>query len=214
MSILITDQPVILIGAAPIDCLNLISQYPFEIIAVDGGANNTLSENKKFKLILGDMDSCNSINSCQINEGSIYKIDDQDTTDFDKALKYIKAPLYLAIGFYGARIDHTLSSFQTLSKNDNIILIGPDDFAFKLGKSFKMHLPINTRISFFAFEKTRVISSIGLKWSLTNLSLTPNKQMSISNRTSTSTIEVKFDQEGIICILPLDQLDTIINYLF
>lgn len=208
MSILTTDQPVILIGAAPIDSLNLICQYPFDIIAVDGGANNILSYNKRFKLILGDMDSYTSHDQLL----DIHHIDDQDTTDFDKALKYIKAPLYLAIGFYGARIDHTLSSFQTLSKNDNIILVGPEDFAFKLDKSFKMHLPINTRISFFAFNRTRIISCLGLKWSLNDLSLTPNKQMSISNKTSDTKIEIEFEEEGVICILPLNQLDDIINY--
>ena len=36
---------------------------------------------------------------------------DQDTTDFDKALRHIKAPVVIGAGFSGARTDHALAAF-------------------------------------------------------------------------------------------------------
>ena len=44
----------------------------------------------------------------------LHPIPEQDSTDFDKCLRHIAAPLVLGVGFLGGRVDHELAAFSTL----------------------------------------------------------------------------------------------------
>jgi thiamine pyrophosphokinase len=45
----------------------------------------------------------------------LHPVEEQDSTDFDKALARIDAPAILAVGFSGGRLDHELAALHSLS---------------------------------------------------------------------------------------------------
>jgi thiamine pyrophosphokinase len=63
--------------------------------------------------VIGDLDSISQ--STGRGCGDIFhEVSEQDSTDFDKALRHLDVPLVLAVGFTGARLDHELAVFHTL----------------------------------------------------------------------------------------------------
>jgi len=79
--------------------------------------------------IIGDMDSIRS----DIDESvTTVSIAEQNSTDLEKALRSIDAPLLLGIGFLGGRLDHTLAAMHALvaAADRKVILIGAEDVVF------------------------------------------------------------------------------------
>ena len=47
-------------------------------------------------------------------QGVLHRIAEQETTDFDKVLRSVAAPLAIAVGFSGGRLDHELAVLNCL----------------------------------------------------------------------------------------------------
>ena len=109
-------------------CLKLAPQ----LIAADGGAQLCLDEGLRPSTVIGDLDSLKDLSG--LPEDAIRHIPEQDTTDFDKALRSIEAPLILGAGFTGLRMDHYLACLNTLVRRPDrrCILLGDSDIAFLL----------------------------------------------------------------------------------
>jgi thiamine pyrophosphokinase len=102
------------------------------LVAADGGADRALAAGHVPVAVIGDFDSLSAEARRRIPPDRQHRIAEQETTDFDKALRSIAAPFVLALGFAGARIDHSLAVFNTLLRHPGrvCIVLGAEDAVF------------------------------------------------------------------------------------
>jgi thiamine pyrophosphokinase len=96
--------------------------------------------------VIGDMDSLSATARARLAD-RLFPIAEQDTTDFDKALRLIAAPFVLGLGFAGARADHGLAVLNTLARHPDrrCFIIGARDVIFLCPPEIRLDLPRGTR---------------------------------------------------------------------
>jgi thiamine pyrophosphokinase len=139
---------------------------------------------------------------------------EQASTDFDKALRMIDAPLVLALGFAGARLDHGLAAFNTLIARveRRCILIGPQDVAFAAPPRLELDLRPGDALSLFPMAPV-MGTSAGLEWPIAGLKFAPDGMIGTSNRVVARRVVLEFDRRGMLVILPRRRLDAAIRGL-
>ena len=206
-SIVHSLEPMALVGGANLSTIvlnNCLSRTD-SVVAADGGADILMNHGVQPAAIIGDLDSISESARKQF-AAHLHAVDDQDTTDFEKALAAIDAPLILAAGFLGGRLDHTLAVLNTLVRRSApVVLVSDDDVVFAIRNSLTLHLPIDTRIALLPMSKTKVTTT-GLHWNLTAATMHPAAQISSSNAVADGTVTITSNQP-IILTLPLAQLD-------
>ena len=196
--------PVMLVGNGPVDAGVFEITRPFcgHAVAADGGAKSALSHGLSLAATIGDMDST-EMESAPEAYGKIIQISEQNSTDFEKCLSIIKAPLILGVGFLGGRLDHELAALNTIIKAEqNIVLIGEEDLVFRLPEIAELTLPLGTRISTFPMGDVEGVTTRGLAWPLDGLSFAPHKAISTSNQTVAAEITIMNPGQPLLCILP------------
>ncbi len=94
-----------------------------KIVALDGVANHLLKINIIPYAIIGDFDSItqDTIEYFKVYKVILCKIDDQNTTDLDKGIKFCKkngaTEIIIINAFGGDRIDHILMNYRSLRKH-------------------------------------------------------------------------------------------------
>ncbi|MCX8508070.1 MAG: thiamine diphosphokinase [Rhodobacteraceae bacterium] len=208
-------EPVTLIGGGDVDRVWLhhaLSQAP-NIVAADGGANRALAEGVQPTLVIGDFDSVSAQALAALPPAHLMRIEEQETTDFEKCLMRIDAPFILGLGFIGPRADHGLAGWNALVRHARArcILIGPEDLAFAAPPRLVLELVAGTRISLFPMARVTG-QSRGLRWPIDGLVLAPDGRIGTSNAAE-GRVELAFDQPGMLVILPLDCLEEAIRAL-
>ena len=170
--------------------------------------NYALENNLVVSGLIGDLDSVGS------QKDAPYPVlfdQSQDTNDLEKSLNAIKAKYIICYGFLGGRIDHSLASFNVISKSKQIaFLIGEKDICVVCPKHLKLNLPIGTRLALFPMDET-LAKSKGLKWDLDGILLSPKGRISTSNESIEKHIEIWIDDGLALAIFPRNTLPTIIN---
>ena len=122
---------VTLVGGGPVQgrMLAMALRRAPVLVAADGGADRVLAAGHMPVAVIGDFDSLSVEGRRLIPADRQHMIAEQDSTDFDKALRSIAAPFVLALGFAGARIDHGLAVFNTLLRYPDrvCIVLGAED---------------------------------------------------------------------------------------
>ena len=204
-----------LVGNGPFSKKDLKFSKSFApyVVAVDGGANSISHSTSKPEIVVGDMDSISDeiLNSYDLLHR--YKFSCQETTDFEKCLGLVSAPLLLGVGFLGGRLDHQLANLSALVKfpSQKCILVGSKDICFLSPEKFSIKLPIGTDISLFPMGLTSGSSS-GLKYSIDNLYLDPTKKIATSNEV-VSEVKLKFNKRLVLIILSKKYLTNVIEVL-
>ena len=198
---------VVLLGGANVarKQFNTVIDSKIKLICADGGANLALNYGVTPDLIVGDMDSFTGS-----FKGKIIHLLEQDTTDFEKCLYTVEAPLYIGLGFLGGRVDHELAVLSTLVRyhDKSIILVGEQDICFCCPKALQLELPIGTRLSVFPMDDVKMGSS-GLEWPLDGVHMSPTTQIGTSNRTTEDTVKLYTHEGHAIVILPIECLDVV-----
>lgn len=211
-----TLQGVTLAGGGPFTARDLfmcLARAPVAV-AADGGADGLLRRGIVPKAVIGDFDSVSDAARLQIPKERHHRITEQETTDFDKALRLIDAPIVLALGFAGARLDHGLAAFNTLvvRTERRCILIGPKDVAFAAPPELVLDLVRGDGLSLFPMAPVTGRST-GLEWPIDGLVLAPDGRIGTSNRVQSRRVELAFDAPGMLVILPRRRLDAAIRAL-
>ena len=207
---------VTLAGGGPFSARDLalaLARAPVPV-AADGGADRLLRLGVTPQAVIGDMDSISDAARAVIPADHLHRIAEQVTTDFDKALRGIKAPLVLALGFAGARLDHGLAAMSTLiaRAERRCILIGPKDVAFAAPARLTLALQPGAPLSLFPMA---VVTgrSVGLEWPIDGIRFAPDGMIGTSNRVTARRVVLEFDQTGMLVILPRRRLDAVIRAL-
>lgn len=218
------DSPVILPSFAPMTLLgggpvcsetlrSILDQAPV-LVAADGGAAHALKVGKLPDAVIGDLDSLDPATRAAIPPERVHHITEQDSTDFDKALRHVSAPVILALGFLGARLDHELAAYHTLVAHPGrlCILIGPVDIVLHVPPALDLMLPPGTRFSLFPMQTVHG-TSLGLEWPIDGMTFHPATRIGTSNRVTEGAVSLRMEGPGMLLILPRAHLDAVLQAL-
>lgn len=198
-----SHKPLVLIGGGVCSQQDLETAISFgtQCVAVDSGADFALSQSTELSAVIGDMDSISDHARAQIPEDRLFHIPEQDSTDFDKALRHIRAPLIIAIGFLGGRIDHELAVLNTVARRcaQRIVLFGGEDVVFLCPPTLSMPLEHGARVSLFPLGPVTGRSK-GLHWPIDGIEFAPGARVGTSNR-ATGDVWLQMDGPDMLCIL-------------
>lgn len=207
---------VTLAGGGPFSARDLkiaLARAPLAV-AADSGADRLLRLGILPEAVIGDMDSISVEARAEIPVERQHLVAEQVTTDFDKALRLVEAPLVLALGFAGARLDHGLAAFSTLiaRAERRCILIGPQDLAFAAPPRLELAVAPGEAVSLFPMTQVTGRSE-GLEWPIAGLDFAPDGMIGTSNRAVARRVVLEFDRRGMLVILPRRRLDAAIRAL-
>lgn len=215
---LIFDRPVTLVGAGHLsrEILDEALALAPELVAADRGADLLANFGLMPGTVIGDMDSISDPARWE-RMARLVRLREQETTDFEKCLYATEAPFYIAAGFTGGRVDHSLSVLHALLAREEkrVVLIGEEDAVTLLppGEVVGLDLPAGARVSIFPLGPTRGIHSRGLTWPVEGLDMAPGRLIGTSNKASGGRIELGFDRPGAVLIIGREHLPALVKTL-
>jgi len=197
-----SDRPVTLVGPARVrkKDFDLAISRGEAVVAADGGAQNAMDLGRLPDLVIGDFDSFEPAG--RLPAERLLRIDDQDTTDFEKCLERISAPLVIAVGFLGRRIDHSLAVLSALAAHEpgRCLLVGGHDVVVHCPARLALDLPPASRVSLFPMVPLTARSE-GLEWPVGGIDFAPAGRIGTSNRV-TGAVVIEPAGPGMLLILP------------
>jgi len=176
--------PITLVGGGAATAAQLRAALVLapEVVAADGGAGFALAHGAMPRAVIGDFDSISDAVRGAVPKARMHHIPEQDSTDFEKCLARIAAPLILGVGFTGARMDHQMAVCNALVRAPHqiCVLLGSDDVIFLCPPSIRLDLPEGARVSLFPMGAVEGTSA-GLKWPISGLNFAPDRQIGTSN---------------------------------
>ncbi len=202
------SSPIILVGGGELAWgdLDLALQWGQSIVAADGGANAILDAGYIPNTVIGDFDSIDSSRLESIPSNRLFKVDEQETTDFEKCLMRIESPLIIGVGFSGYRLDHELATLSALAKypDRRCILIGTHMVTFLAPQQMTLDLQQGDIVSLYPLGSVRGTST-GLTYPIENIEFSPLSQIGTSN-CATGQFCAEFDAPRMLVLLPRDRL--------
>jgi thiamine pyrophosphokinase len=206
--------PVTLVGGGLLgaDDLALARAHGPGVVAVDGGAGAVLTAGVTPLAVVGDMDSLSAAAAAAFAE-RLYPISEQETTDFDKALRSTEAPLCLAVGFSGGRFDHELAVLNALLRHAGrpCVVIGAQSLTFLCPPVVELLPAAGSVFSLFPLVPSKVESD-GLKWPTGGIDFRPDGMIGTSNLV-TGAVRLRAEAPGMLVILPRAELEGVVAAL-
>jgi thiamine pyrophosphokinase len=215
-SVFSSSGPVTLVGGGVVGETDLAvaTRLAPDVVAADSGAATALAAGHVPHAVIGDFDSLDSATRARFHPDTLHHVAEQNSTDFEKALTRTDAPLVLAIGFTGARVDHQLAVFSALVRyahrpclvlaEHEVILHCPPRLALDMGEgeivSLFPLLPVAGR-------------SEGLYWPINGLPMAPAQQIGTSNRATGGPLILEMEGPGMILLLPRAHLEPVTQAL-
>lgn len=198
--------PVTLIGggAVPPEQLSAALALAPEPVAADGGGDVALPPGYEFRAVIGDMDSLRDPGALRARGVPLHAIAEQDSTDLEKCLASVEAPLFLGLGFLGGRLDHCLAAMNALVKNPDkpVVLVGREDICFLCPSELVLDLAPGARVSLFPMGSVTGVLSEGLRWPVKGLAMAPDARIGTSNMATGGRLRLGFDAARMLVILP------------
>lgn len=194
------DAIIFLNGQIPFETVKKYNIEGIYLICADGASNSLMKQKIIPDIILGDMDSSKpgTLKYFRKKKVEIRKIDDQETTDFEKSLLYCIENNLKNIIVFGAssrRQDHTLNNYSVLKryyKSLNLKLIDNKFEIFFLDKKFTFKYPKGKSISIMPVPYAGGITTKGLKYRLDNEDLEIGIREGTLNLSEKKNISIEF----------------------
>lgn len=204
--------PIALVGGSDLapELLNILQSITEFFVAVDGGVDHLRDFGLRPAAIFGDLDSISDDSRIEFAPQLIH-ITEEDTTDLEKAIARIAAPVIVGAGFLGGRLDHSFAALSVLARfaDSPLILVSPTNCCFRCPDAgVTLDLPLGTLIAVLPMDSIRCTSD-GLRWDMADTALHPAGFVSSSNQTEKPTVHIKVTGPAIIT-LPVAQLATAI----
>jgi thiamine pyrophosphokinase len=210
-----SKKPVLLLGGGDVTraLVNATLRFAPNLVAADGGANVAVAMGLRPEAVIGDFDSILPETRAALDPATLHHVPDQDTTDFEKCLTRIAAPLILGLGFTGARSDHALAVWNAMVRHADrrCLILSRDDVAFVGLREMVLDLTAGTRVSLFPMAEMRAASR-GLRWPIDSVDFAPDREIGTSNA-ATGRVTLSFSSRRMIVILPRDCLPAAIAAL-
>lgn len=208
-------DPITLIGGAAVCAAQLRRARAAApvIVAADGGADAALAHDAMPCAVIGDFDSISEDARRRIPQEAQHPIADQDSTDFDKCLTFIHAPLIVGLGFSGDRLDHQMACYNGLVRHawQRCILLGREELVFLAPPSLYLPLAPGCPISLFPMGAVEGVSD-GLRWPIGGLNFAPDGRIGTSN-VALGPVALSFTAPKMLVILPESQFEEVARVL-
>lgn len=199
-----TLSPVTLVGGgqASAEDLHMALTLAPTCVAADGGAVLARAAGVTPAAVIGDFDSFPSELAEAFPADRLHRITEQHSTDFEKALTRIDAPLVIGVGLLGGRIDHQLGALHVLMAYPDrpVVLLAPDELVFLAPSRIDLPTEEGDVISLFPLAPVTA-QGRGLRWPLEGLRFAPGLQSGTSNQ-ATGQISVEPSAPAMVMIVP------------
>jgi thiamine pyrophosphokinase len=177
------------------------------LVAADGGANHCARLGHLPEQVIGDLDSL-APDLRRALGARVIHVPDQDSTDLDKCLARLQAPFILALGFDGARLDHTLAAMTSLVWHGSarVLMIAAQDIVFLAPPRLELPIEVGARVSLFPMRPVTGRST-GLHWPIDGLAFRPEDMIGTSNHADATLVTLDFDTPGMLVLLERDHLE-------
>jgi thiamine pyrophosphokinase len=162
------------------------------LVGADGGADTIGAAGLVPEAIIGDLDSI-SDRAAWEKRSRVIHIAEQMTTDFQKALYSTQAPVTLALGMTGKRLDHTLAALNVVLKyasTRRLLLVDEVDVALAVVGPISFEAGRRERVSVHPLLPIRFSHSRGLLYPLDGLLLEAGGRLGTSNEGLGGRVEV------------------------
>ncbi|MDZ7711241.1 MAG: thiamine diphosphokinase [Roseovarius sp.] len=209
------NEAITLVGGAPVARADLEAALRLApvVVAADSGADTALAAGLTPRAVIGDFDSISPEARARLPGHVLHPIGDQDTTDFEKCLARVAAPLIIGLGFTGARIDHQMAACNALSRyaSQRCVLVGERDLMFLCPPVLSLPLDPGRRVSLFPMGAVEGASD-GLEWPIGGINFAPDGRIGTSNRT-VGPLNLSVTAPKMLVMLPADTLQTVARAL-
>lgn len=210
-----SQNGVTLLAGGPVLARDLRAAIAYApvVVAADGGADRALALGVRPAAVIGDMDSITPATRAQLGD-VVHHVPEQESTDFDKALRNIRAPFVLALGCLGGRVDHELAVLSVLIRRQSMpcVLIGREDVVFAAPPA-ALHIDMQAGDRFSLFPMAEVTGhSEGLKWPIAGIDFAPDARGGTSNE-ALGPVRLHMDAPGMLVILPRNRLGVALQAL-
>lgn len=205
-----TNQPyqavICLNGTLPTaNTLSLVGSSPF--IAADGALGKLIELDIYPEYVVGDFDSVEKSHFDAIKDISeVVHESDQDSTDFEKCLKFAAGQLYtrlLIVGIHGGDLEHTLNNWSILmryGKTMDLTLLDRERIAVPLYSSTSLHIAEHETVSLIP-QPLAMISTSGLFWELTNEELSLLNKGGARNVSTKNIVQLDIHTGSLLCFM-------------
>lgn len=208
--------PVTLVGGGALDRAMLEEAQALApgLVAADGAADRLETWGLMPDAVIGDMDSISDTDTWAART-RVLRLQEQDTTDFEKCLYATDAPLYVAAGFTGRRVDHMLAVFHAMLRraDKHVVLLGEEEAMALLpaDRPFVMDLEVGAVVSLYPLRSATGTLSEGLEWPVDGLAMAPGEVIGTSNRAVAPRVRVAFDKPGVLVMVARKHLGAIVE---
>lgn len=181
----------------PPDVVRSLSRDADIIVCADGGANHAHKIDIRPDIILGDLDSITRRTLRAFHDVPTMFVDDQNTTDLEKALLYClgkKVQSVAVVGGLGTRIDHATGSLGCLKKYASrcaITLYDSVGILTSVNKIIRVSVRRGQQISLIPLTRCTGVTTTSLKYPLTNETLQLGVREGISNEATSGHVTVR-----------------------
>lgn len=206
------QEPALIIAngeACTRELLDQLLEWSPLVIVLDSAIERVIQLGIKIDILIGDFDREFDFEKYKDLQYpiEIIKVDDQNSTDLDKAYQLLitrKIPSANVVWATGRRADHTITNLTNLIKfADKLKIVLLDDYSkvFLLPKNYKKWYPRNTPISLIPIGKVYEIYTSNLAYKLNNESLELGFRSGSSNHViEDGIVEIKYG-EGFLLMM-------------
>ncbi len=203
-TILSSSNPVTFLGGGHASARDLADALTIcaKLVAVDGGLLTAQKAGRMPDAVIGDMDSAPPEALSHVPIARQHRLIEQQSTDFDKALRNVDAPVVIGVGFCGGRVDHQLAAFHTLVVHADrpCILIAEHEVIVLAPPHVALDMVAGEVVSLFPMLPVQGRSE-GLEWPIEGLAFDPARFVGTSNR-ALGAVSLSMDAPGMLLILP------------
>lgn len=186
--------PMAIVGGGAVDPALLVelARRGVALVGADGGGDAIGDAGLVPQAIIGDLDSLRDRASWEARTRVIH-IPEQVTTDFQKALYSTRAPVTLALGMTGKRLDHTLAALSAVlqfAPTRKLLLVDEVDVALAVVGPIRFTAGPRERVSIHPLLPIRFSHSTGLFYPMDGLTLEPGGLIGTSNEGTGGPVDV------------------------
>jgi len=183
-----------IVGGGAVDPALLVelARRGVALVGADGGGDAIGDAGLVPAAIVGDLDSLRDRAGWEARTRVIH-MPDQITTDFQKAIRATSAPVTLALGMTGKRLDHTLAALSAVLQYAlvrKLLLVDEVDVALAVVGSISFEAARHERVSIHPLLPIRFSHSTGLFYPMDGLTLEPGGLIGTSNEGTGGPVEI------------------------
>ena len=188
------ERPLAIVGGGAVEpaLLRELAARGVALVGADGGGDVIGGAGLVPDAIIGDLDSLHDPEAWKKRTRVIH-IPEQITTDFQKTLYATSAPVTLALGMTGKRLDHTLAALSAVlqyAPSRRLLLVDEVDVALAATGPVRFEADAGERVSIHPLLPIRFRRSGGLYYPMDGLLLEPGGLLGTSNQGVGGRVEI------------------------